>query len=508
MKQAVGRDTFLLSGIQLGTQALGLMLNVFLTRTLGSEAVGMVALISSFFWLCSVFASGNGFVAASRFVSEEIGRGTGNPRRMLLHCGTLSMTLSAVVSTAICLAAPLLAERALQDPSAQTAIYLLAATLPFSSLTACLKGYFHAYRQVLRPALADTVEFLVRGAMMAFSVGFLIPQGRCSVMTALACSMLIGQLCAFLILLCSYFGTQRTSGACTVRFRQYVLAALPVLFNSYITSLLSTANDALIPLTLRQFGHTSSDALSQFGLFDAILLPALFFPSVGVSCLSCILVPELSRERAAGREEQVCRLIRKGIRVTLIFSIFIMLLALLYGDVIGTLVGGTPFAGKMLRCLAPVVPFIYLEIVLESILRGMGRQNFSSINYIAEYVIRISVLLICVPLFGFYGLLASYYASNVIGNCVRLAAVMRLCRAQISVRQLIQPPLFSALLTWQLSALLFHLPPLQEVSSLTRMIAFVVCGGGLYLFFVYYIDALCKPSRKCSALLRSKVSCS
>jgi len=495
MKRAVGRDTFFLSGIQLGTQALGLMLNVFLTRRLGSEAVGMVALISSFFWLCSVFASGNGFVAASRFVAEEIGRGTGNPRRMLLHCASLSMLMSVIVSTLICVAAPLFAERALHDPTAKTAIYLLAATLPFSSVTACLKGYFHAYRQVLRPAFADTLEFLVRGAMMAFSVGFLIPQGRCGVMTALSWSMLIGQLCAFLILLVSFLSAERSSGTCTIRFPQYLFAAAPVMINSYVTSVLSTANDALIPLTLQQFGHTSADALSQFGLFDAILLPALFFPSVILSCLSCILVPELSRERAAGNTGKVCGLIRKGIRTTLVFSTFVMLFVFLCGDTIGTLVGGTPFAGRMLRCLAPVVPFIYLEIVLEAILRGMGKQNLSSLNYIAEYVIRISVLLICVPLFGFYGLLASYYASNVVGNCVRLAAVARLCRSHITWKPLLVPPVLSALLTWQLSALLLHLPFLQGLSPILQLIGFVLFGGLLYIFLVHYTEALCTPSQ-------------
>lgn len=491
MKRAVGRDTFLLSGIQLGTQALGLMLNVFLTRKLGSEAVGMVALIGSFFWLCAVLASGNGFVAASRFVAEEIGRGTGNPRRMLCHCGTLSILLSGAVSAGICVAAPFLAQSALKDPTAQTAIYLLAAALPFSSLTACLKGYFHAFRQVLRPALADTLEFLVRGAMMAFSVGFLIPQGRCCLMTALALSMLVGQLCSFFVLLGFYLSSERMKGTCTIRFAQYFLAAVPVLLNSYVTALLSTANDALIPLTLRQFGHSSAESLGQFGLFDAILLPTLFFPSVVLSCLSCILIPELSRERAAGNSEKVCALIRKGIRATLVFAVFIMLLALLYGDTIGMLVGGTAFAGRMLRYLAPVVPFIYLEIVLESILRGMGRQNLSSLNYIAEYLIRISVLLICVPLFGFYGLLVSYYASNVVGNCVRLFAVARVCPAQLRWKQLIFPPLFSALLTWQISALLFHIPLLQGLSPLVRLVLFAGVGGGMYFFLVHYIEALC-----------------
>ena len=55
---------------------------------------------------------------------------------------------------------------------------------------------------------------------------------------------------------------------------------------------------------------------------------------------------------------------------------------------------GDTFAGQIIRILAPAVPFIYLEIILEGILKGMGRHSFSSLNYLVEYTIRISVLLI------------------------------------------------------------------------------------------------------------------
>ena len=68
---------------------------------------------------------------------------------------------------------------------------------------------------------------------------------------------------------------------------------------------------------------------------------------------------------------------------------------LLYGNLIGTLLDGGALAGHLIRLLAPVVPFIYLEIVLEALLKGMGQQSFSSLNYLAEYTIRIAIVLVC-----------------------------------------------------------------------------------------------------------------
>ena len=40
-------------------------------------------------------------------------------------------------------------------------------------------------------------------------------------------------------------------------------------------------------------------------------------------------------------------------------------------------------------------------------------------------MIRICVVLICIPLFGFYGIVASYYTSNVFGNCNRLRMAVK-----------------------------------------------------------------------------------
>lgn len=502
-KGSVGRDTCFLSVMQLLLQALGLMLNVFLTRRIGPSQVGVVTLISTFFGLCAVLASGNGFVSTSRFVSEEIGRSSGNPERVLRYAGICSLLLSLLVGGSVFVLAPWLAERFLKSAALASGVRLLAVTLPFASICACLKGYFHARRRVTIPAAADAVEFLMHGAALAFGVIFLLPGGHCSLFMLIVVSMLLGQLAAFCYLGVLYQRSRRAcSNACTMCLRGFAWAALPLLLNSYLTSLLSTANDALIPFTLRQFGHSTEEAFAQFGVFEALLLPALFFPAVVLGCLSSILVPELSRNRGAGSGENAQALIGSVLRRTLRFAGFVMLLFLLYGSQIGTLIGGDAFAGRMLRILAPVIPFIYLEIVLEGILRGMGKQNFSSVNYLAEYMIRISVLLICVPIFGFYGILASYYASNVIGNLVRLWMVRRLAGG-IPWGSLLLRPGIALFAAWQCGMLLCGLLRLFALPLWTEPAVFLVLGGGVYLFALRVLDSMEQQKKTRNASLHS-----
>ena len=179
-----------------------------------------------------------------------------------------------------------------------------------------------------------------------------------------------------------------------------------------------------------------------------------------------------------------------------------MLVFLLYGSQIGMLIGGDAFAGRMLRILAPVIPFIYLEIVLEGILRGMGRQNFSSVNYLAEYMIRISVLLICVPVFGFYGILASYYASNVIGNLVRLWMVRRLAGG-IPWRSLLLRPGVAMFAAWQCGMLVCRLLRLLVLPIWAEPAAFLAAGGLFYLFALGVLDAMDQQKKTRNAELHS-----
>ena len=502
-KASVGRDTCFLSAMQLLLQALGLMLNVFLTRRIGAAQLGVVTLISTFFGLCAVLASGNGFVSTSRFISEEIGRKNGNPERVLGYAVRCSLLLSTIVGGSVFAFAPWLAERFLKSAALVNAVRLLAVTLPFTSVCACLKGYFHARRRVTIPATADAIEFLIHGAALAFGVIFLLPGGYCSLFMLIVTSMLLGQLAAFCYLGAWYLHCRSKSGnACTMCLRGFAWAALPLLLNSYLTSLLSTANDALIPFTLRQVGHSTEEAFAQFGVFEALLLPALFFPAVVLGCLSSILVPELSRTRGAGSRADAQALIGSVLRRTLRFAGFVMLVFLLYGSQIGMLIGGDAFAGRMLRILAPVIPFIYLESVLEGSLRGMGRQNFSSVNYLAEYMIRISVLLICVPVFGFYGILASYYASNVIGNLVRLWMVRRLAGG-IPWRSLLLRPGVAMFAAWQCGMLVCRLLRLLVLPIWAEPAAFLAAGGLFYLFALGVLDAMDQQKKTRNAELHS-----
>jgi stage V sporulation protein B len=141
------------------------------------------------------------------------------------------------------------------------------------------------------------------------------------------------------------------------------------------------------------------------------------------------------------------------------------------------------------------VPFIYLEIVLESIIKGMGAQIFSSLNYLCEYVVRISIVLVCIPLMGFYGIVLSYYASNLLGNTARLVVVFRKTGMRFDVVRLILLPLFAAVVSTQVSRAAFLLLHAEPGAGIPAMLLYTLLCGSLYTGCLYLLEGKKIPRR-------------
>lgn len=491
-KTTITKDTLVLTGISMALQGLSLILNMLITKKLGTAALGVTSLIFSFYTFAIVFSNGNIFTSTSRFVSEEIGKGNGNVPKIVSYALTFSITLSVIVGGVVFYFAPKIGLDILKSQSAVFGVRLMAISLPLATIGSCLKGYFHAVRHVKKPCIADVIEFLTKFAVIMSLITFLVPK-RMELFTAIAISLVFGELSSCLYLSFSYFRqkTDCNNPPSIPNVWRYILAILPIVLNGYIFAVLSSANDALVPLTLKQFGNSTEIALSQFGIFEAFVMPIMFFPSVILQNLSVILVPEIARAKSSGNISAVRRLTAKVFRNGLSWAILVACILGTHGREIGALVCGDSLVGNTLMILCPVIPFIYLEIVLEGILKGLGKQNFCTLNSLAEYILRISAVLICIPIMGFGGIIVSYFVSNIACNISRIHAVLKATELEFSFTEMILIPLFSAGVGWQfgkLAAGIIHTGGILETA------VYVFTASGIFLVTEWVLRKLSVPA--------------
>lgn len=444
----MAKDTFSLTSVALILQGLGIFLNALITQKSGSAAVGVMTLIFTLFGFIMVLANGNIFTSTSRLVSEEIGNGNRNVRQVMRYALTFSCILSCSFMTGCLLLADFISAEYSDSADISTPVKIIALSLPFASVGSCIKGYFHAARKVRIPCTGDCIEFAAKWTVLLLSVLFLSD----NIYIFIAVSILIGEIMSFIYYLAVYIKEYRSfsilpcSKPYIFNIKQYLKLCLPILLSGYVQMILSTANDALVPVALLNYHNGSSTAMSEYGMFEAMIIPTLFYPAVILSNLSNILMPEIARAHSSDNRERVRSLVHKALSSSLLYSFLAAGIFFMQGKNIGeTLCPSDPLVGNTLVRLFPVVPFIYLEFVFESILKGLGKQNFSTFNTFCEYTVRILCVVIFVRIYGFTGVLISYYASNIYSNIIRIIAVCKWSGVKFSLWDYIcRPFIYSA----------------------------------------------------------------
>ncbi|MBR2282870.1 MAG: polysaccharide biosynthesis C-terminal domain-containing protein [Ruminococcus sp.] len=487
IKSKVMRDTVMLTIMQLILDSAALFMNSFITRQLGASAMGILSLMGAFLGIAGILSNGNAFLCTSRLVSEEIGRKNGSPERVLLHAVQLCLILSSIVSLCLIVFAEPICRISFNGMQMTAAVRLMPAALTAGAVAACLKGYFNACRRSAVTAAGDIIEFAVKSAMIAVMTLSTADPDEERVCRILVLSIIGGSAASLIFFCCAFLRLHgRNTGKGTLSLKKYISLAVPIMSGGVLTTILSSTNDALIPVCLRQSGSSVTQALSQFGLFEAIVIPTLFFPSVVLCSLSGIIVSESARASASGSRERIRSMTSRLTELTMIYAVFAAAVLIRFGKPVGILLGGGEEGGRMISLIAPVVPFIYMEIVLEAMIKGLGLQGFSSLNYLAEYAIRISAVLIFVPQIGFYGVAVSYCASNVFGNTMRLTKLLRYTGVSFRpFRMVIFPVLYSAL-TMGAAELLTRISG-TDSEDLPGLVLFTMIWAAGYFSMAYFV---------------------
>ncbi len=486
-------DAAKMTALSIFMQTAAMLFNVILSRRAGTAAVGLMSLTFTLFGFIMVLANGNIYTSTGRFISEARGAGHENFSKIMRYSLTFSLILSCTMSIAAFSLSDNICTRFFGSNELSPAVRLISLSLPFAAAGSCIKGYFTGIRAVNIPMRGDLIEFAAKWTVL-FS-GLLLFGGTELFYISAAAGILSGELISFIYYLLQYkaaYKSFRLIPICSAPLLTdtpagYLKNTAPIVISGYVRMLLSMANELLVPAALLKFSHDTNEALSGYGLFEAMIMPAMFFPAALCESLSGVIMPEAALANRVTdpdiRRKRLSVLTDSTFVKTLSYSFFIAAIFLFSGNSIGSLLcpeGG--LVGRSLSILAPVIPFIYMEIILEGLLKGMGRQNFSTVTSLWEYAVRIACVMIFVGKIGFGGVIISYYVSNVLSNIARIIAVTREAGLKFDpVRYIILPMLKGIIccIIGRTAVIITHAAHSGELASLILFILTAVTSYAL-----------------------------
>ena len=142
--------------------------------------------------------------------------------------------------------------------------------------------------------------------------------------------------------------------------------------------------------------------------------------------------------------------------------------------------------GFYLSILGPLMPFMYMESMVDGILKGLGEQ-LSSFRYTAlDSVVRIALIYLLLPRFGMQGFLFVMLVSNLLTSLLNLHRLLHVTGLRVQWLRWVIKPVFSFLCAG--AACRFVLQPLTQRLGLP-LLAWAVLGAVftsvIYALFIW-----------------------
>lgn len=414
-------NTFILLISSIILQVITLFFNIYISNTIGEEVIGVFSLVMSVYAFGITLASAGINIATTRVVAEELAcKNEIGAKKATQRCIIFSLTLGICASLIFFIFSDFITKYCLHNRIDKNVIHLICIALPFISMSSAINGYFTSVRRIYKNALAKFGEEFVKIACAIFFLTSLMPNNISSACYYLILADTISEISSFFHLYILYINDKNGSLKET-RYkdlesysRRILRITIPVAFTSYLRSGLSTIKQLIIPSSLQKSGMNSSNSLISYGIVNGMALPIILFPIILVTSFSTLLVPEFSRYYAQEKYKKIKFTSLIILICTLIFSIFVFIIIFVFADKLSNLIYHKSEIAKYLRILSPLIIIMYLDIVVDGILKGLDAQVDVMIINVLDCIISISFIYFLVPILGFSGYIISIFISEVI----------------------------------------------------------------------------------------------
>lgn len=417
-------------------RCMAMAFRVFLSDTAGAEGMGLYQLVMSVYLFFAAVSTSGIMLCATRLFGEMSAKGNfGQAKYTVERCIIIALAFGGALGGIMLISADTCAELILHEKAAAPALRLLAPSLPFMAASACIRGYFCARRKTLQTSVEQLLEQIIEFGTFALVFAVFPPvstEGMC-------CNAVIGtsaaELVSFVYSMICYRADIKGFKCANERVPSLVgkllPIALPVTANACLRSGLSAAENSLIPLGLRKYGSSSSEALAQYGIISGMSMTVLVFPSVFIIPFAVLVVPEIAEAVVLGHIRTVRRIAEKMISLTLLYSLPVTVIFIFYAVPICRLVFGNEQAGEYLSMLAPAVPLMYLDSVADGILKGLNEQTSYLIFNTLDSIIRVILTYTLLPVYGIAGVIAVIIISELLNTFLSLARLVKLTKIEL-----------------------------------------------------------------------------
>ena len=487
-------SAMLLTGVNLLLRLVGTSFQVYLSRRIGAEGIGLLQLVLSVGSMAMVAGMAGIRTATMYLTAEEYGRNRrGNLPWVLSGSILYSLLCSAAVGILVYSFSPVIAKAWIGNPKTEESIRLFAVFLPVSCLSGVMVGYFTGANRIRTLAAVEVAEQLFTIVCTILLLRLWAGHNAEKSCQAVVLGSGIGTCLTLVCLTILRIKERNTIGESIPVSRRLLQAAVPLALADDLRTGISTVENLMVPRRLSLYPGTVSP-LAAFGIVCGMVFPILTFPLAILFGLTELLIPELARCNAAGSTKRIRYLVRKSLGVALLFGTACAGILFLCADSLCSTLYHNPDAGRYLKWFAPLAILLYCDSVTDAMIKGLGQQKISVCFNILTNTMDVVFLYLLLPRFGIVGYFFSFLVTHLLNFILSLGRLLHISAVRINISGTVFTLLSACLAVW-ISQML-HSPILSAISYLGILMGMLYIFGVVKKADIYWLKTLLSPPKQ------------
>lgn len=405
MKNVFLKSTIILIIGTLITKIIGFFIKIVATRILGNSYYIYTLIMPTYSLLITITQLG-----LPNAISTIISKSKYKSIHVLSSIIPISLLFNIFIMSIVIVFADNLAIDLLKNPDTYYPIIALTGILPFTCISGIIKGYFFGKQNMIPNAMSNIIEQFIRLMLTVLIVPIFVklnPILAVSVYILTNAITEIVQIFIYLLFMPNKTNIKLRDLKPQIPILNEILSiSIPTLTGRIFANICYFLEPIILTNILLFVGYSSEYITTEYGIYNAYVIPMLTMFSFFCIALNTTLIPEISKNYRSKTT------VKKKLRISLIISlglgIVTSLITFTFGESLLHLIYNTDNGVEYLRVLSIFFFAFYLEGPLNSTLIALELSNYSMKVTISTCIIKLIILsILSFTSIGIYGLIIS-----------------------------------------------------------------------------------------------------
>ncbi|MBO7745516.1 stage V sporulation protein B [Paenibacillus sp. MWE-103] len=455
-KQTFIKGALILLAAGIVNRILAFVPRIALPRIIGPEGVGIYQLGYPFLIVLLTLITGGIPLAVAKWIAEAESQGDARRVKQIFRSAmALTLMLAAALTALFVWLTPWITTHLMTDPRVFQTFRMMSPLLLIIGVSSVYRGYFQGKQNMIPTALSQTMETVIRIIFALLFAKWLLPLGLAWGAAGAMLGVVAGEVAGFAVLLLHYARERRRKTAAPASslpdeqasppdvrkpayggpasaeripvMRRLVSLSVPVTASRMIGSFSYLLESIFTARALLMAGIATGAATAQYGALQGMIIPILLLPTALTYSLAVSLVPSLSEAAAKGDKKTIHIRLHQSMRLALVTGAPFIVVMLLFAEPICRVLYNHAEIAPMLKWIAPVGLFIYLQAPLQAALQALDKPTTALTNTFIGAVVKLVLILklASMPELGIYGALIAININIVLVTVLHWISVVR-----------------------------------------------------------------------------------